>query len=138
MKTHVRFNLSLAVMKLYLMLGVAALLASAFGGNALAITPIVVDMYQDMESGNAGDVLSTSIMNASAHGAQGWSAYTGTMWVSTLYHRDLPGPVVAGGVTYNGTGGTRSWMFNNDNLMNCVRWAPASTRLRPWASITPR
>ena len=100
------------------------LVVSVFGGNAMATTPIAVDMYQDMESGNAGDVLTSSIMNASCHGGQGWTPYSGTMWVSTAYHRDLPGPVICGGVTYNGTGGSRSWKFSN-NLCHefDVKWA---------------
>ena len=51
------------------------------GSPALATTPITVTIYQDMESGNAGDVLTASIMNASSHGHQGWSAYSGTLWV---------------------------------------------------------
>ena len=41
-------------------------------------------------------------------------------WVSTSYHRDLPGPILVGGVTYNGTGGSRSWQFRNDNQLNYV------------------
>ena len=38
------------------------------GGNALATTPIAVNVYQDMESGNTGDALTASLMNASSHG----------------------------------------------------------------------
>ena len=87
----------------------------------LAVTPIAVDVYQDMESGNVGEVLTPTIMNASSHGASGWTAPRGTMWVSTAYHRDLPGPVICGGTTYNGTGGTRCWMFNDNNQLNFVR-----------------
>ena len=40
------------------------------------------------------------------------------MWVSTNNARNLPGPVIVGGVTYSGTGGTRSWMFNDNNAKN--------------------
>ena len=42
------------------------------------------------------------------------------MWVSTAKHRSLPGPVIVGGVTYYGTGGTRSWVFNENNQLNRV------------------
>ena len=69
-----------------------------------------------MESGNNNDVLTATIMNASSHpSGSGWVTGGGTMWVSTSHHNDLPGPVVCGGVTYNGTGGTRSWVVNNNN-----------------------
>ena len=114
-------RLSSAMKRTSVIFSALFLVLSAFGGNALATTPISVDLYQDMESGNAGDVLTTSIMNASSHGAQGWNALSGTLWVSTKYHRDLPGPVICGGATYNGTGGTRSWMFNNNCMANYVR-----------------
>jgi hypothetical protein len=77
-----------------------------------AATP--VDIYQDMESGNNGDVLTTSILNASGHGTGTWSTL-GSMWVSNNNSRQLPGPVTVGGTTYPGTGGTRSWKLN-DNL----------------------
>ena len=83
-----------------------------------------VDVYQDMESGNNNDVLTATIMNASSHpSGSGWSTVSGTMWVSTSHHNDLPGPVVCGGVTYNGTGGTRSWVVNNNNGINYVRYS---------------
>jgi hypothetical protein len=58
-------------------------------------------------------------MNTSSHGGgKGWIAARGTMRVSTAHHRDLPGPVVVGGVTYNGTGGTRTWTFNDKYANN--------------------
>ena len=50
-----------------------SLVALAPAASAFATTPIAVDMYQDMESGNAGDVLTTAIMNASAHPSSGWT-----------------------------------------------------------------
>ncbi len=84
-----------------------------FGSNVRAATPIAVDIYQDMESGHDGDVLTATIMNGSNHGGGTWRATRGSMWVSTAHHRNLPGPVVVGGVTYNGTGGSRTWMFND-------------------------
>ena len=80
-----------------------------------------------METGNVGDLLTTSMMNSSSHPSSGWTTSGGsTFWVSTLYHRDLPGPVIVGGVTYNGTGGSRSWVFNNNNMMNYVQWSNGS------------
>ena len=89
------------------------LLVSLFvESNVFATTPIAVDVYQDMESGNAGDVLTASVMNASSHGQQGWGVPGGVMWVSTVCHRDLPGPVIVSGTTYNGTGGSRCWVYN--------------------------
>jgi YHS domain-containing protein len=42
------------------------------------------------------------------------------MWVSTNYARNLPGPVIVGGVTYNGTGATRSWASNDNTAANQV------------------
>ena len=94
MKRSPRVRLSVAVKRSLLPLSILSLALLLIGSPALATTPIAVDMYQDMESGNAGDVLTPSIMNASSHGAQSWSAPCGTMWVSTAYHRDLPGPVI--------------------------------------------
>ena len=84
-----------------------------FGSNVRAATPIAVDISRDMESGHDGDVLTATIMNGSNHGGGTWRATHGSMWVSTAHHRNLPGPVVVGGVTYNGTGGSRTWMFND-------------------------
>jgi hypothetical protein len=89
--------------------GAAFLLMAAMSSSVLAATP--VDVYQDMESGNSGDLLTPTIMNASSHGNNTSWAVTGTLWVATIGHRNLPGPVTVSGVTYNGTGGTRSWMF---------------------------
>ena len=40
----------------------------AFNSDIFAATP--VDIYQDMESGNDGDVLTPTMMNASSHGAR--------------------------------------------------------------------
>ena len=74
-----------------------------------------------MESGNNGDVLSSTIMNASSHPSGfNWYLSCGTMWVSTAHYNDLPGPVIASGVTYNGTGSTRTWVYNNNNNSNCI------------------
>ena len=86
----------------------------AINSNVLAV-PIAVDSYQDMESGNNGDVLTAAVMNASSHPSSFSWTNSNSCWVSTSHHSDLPGPVIVGGVTYNGTGGTRSWKFNHNN-----------------------
>jgi hypothetical protein len=68
-----------------------------------------------MDQGNNGDLLTSATMNATSYGTQGWTSAPGPMWVSTNYHTDLPSPINCGGTVYNGTGGSRSWMFNNNN-----------------------
>jgi hypothetical protein len=80
-----------------------------------------VDILQDMESGHDGDLLTPAIMNASSHGGPTTWTVTGQMWVSTRNSADLPTPVTVGHVTYAGTGGTRSWMFNDANQLNYVK-----------------
>ncbi len=94
------------------------LVVAAFGANAFAGTPIWVNVYQSMEQGNNGDLLTNAAMNATSYGTQGWVSTPGPMWVSTNYHTDLPNPINCGGTIYNGTGGSRSWMFNN-NIEGC-------------------
>ena len=115
MKTSPRLNVSSVMKRSFVTFGAALLAVLAFNANALAATP--VDIFQDMESGNNNDVLTAAIMNASSHGSSSWST-GGTggslYWVSTGYSRNLPGPVTVGGVTYNGTGGTRSWKVNDN------------------------
>ena len=80
-----------------------------------------VDIFQDMESGHDGDLLTPEIMNASSHGGPTTWTITGRMWVSTRNSTDLPGPVTVSDVTCAGTGGTRSWMFNDANQLNYVK-----------------
>jgi len=99
--------------------GSLVVLWSAFGSTSPAATP--VDIFQDMESGNGGDLLTPAIMDASSHGGGSAWSINGRMWVSTRNASNLPGPVVVGGVTYAGTGGTRSWMFNDNNQLNYVK-----------------
>ena len=60
-------------------------------------------------------------MGASSHGGETTWSINGQMWVSTRNTSGLPGPVVAGGVTYAGTNATRSWMFNDNNQLNYVK-----------------
>jgi hypothetical protein len=97
----------------------ALVVVLALSSDLLAATP--VDIFQDMESGNDGDLLTLAPMNASSHGGGSTWSSNGRMWVSTKNSSSLPGPVTVGGVTYPGTGGTRSWMFNDNNQLNYVK-----------------
>jgi hypothetical protein len=93
------------------------LLLAAAGARAAT----EVDIYQDMTEGADGDLLTSALMNASAHpGTFGWGFTGGPWYVSSKNARRLPGPVTVGGVTYDGTRGTHSWMLNNSNSMNYV------------------
>jgi hypothetical protein len=78
------------------------------------------DLFQDMESGSDGELLTPNIMGASSHGEVTTWSINGQMWVSTRNASGLPGPVVVGGVTYAGTPATRSWRFNDNNQLNYV------------------
>ncbi|HSA94798.1 MAG TPA: hypothetical protein VLJ16_02020 [Acidobacteriota bacterium] len=83
-------------------------------------TPTPVDVYQDMESGDDGDPLTSTIMNASHHGPGSWDTAGGTLWVSSTHSRSLPGPVMTGGTTYSAGSGTRSWTFLDGYAQNFV------------------
>ena len=98
---------------------IASVAMLALNVTAFAATP--VDIFQDMESGKDGDLLTPAIMNASSHGGGSKWSINGRMWVSTRNSSNLPGPVIAEGVTYSGAGGTRSWMFNDNNQLNYVK-----------------
>ena len=87
--------------------------------GVFAATP--VDIFQDMESGKDGELLTPAIMDASSHGGGSKWSINGRMWVSTRNSSNLPGPVAVDGVIYPGVGGTRSWMFNDDNQLNYVK-----------------
>jgi len=101
-----------------------------FEPGAFASTP--VDIYQDMERGQDGDLLTPVIMNASSHGGGAtWKIHHG-IWVSTKNSRRLPGPVTVGGTTYADAGGTRSWMFNDNHSTNYVECSLKGS----YASIT--
>ena len=101
-------------------LAVTFLLVLVPAASAFAANP--VDVYQNMENGNDGDILTAAIMNGSNRGGGTWRATHGTLWVSTAHHRDLPGPVVVDGVVCKGTGGTRTWMFNDKDTNNYVSY----------------
>jgi hypothetical protein len=121
----------LSVMKRsFFSFGSMFLIALAFESYVFAATP--VDIFQDMESGNNGDLLTPAIMNASSHGGGAKWSINGRMWVSTNNSRNLPGPVIVNGVTYPGTGGTRSWTFKDNNAKNYADCTLAGS----YASIT--
>lgn len=86
-----------------------------------------VDIYQDMESGNDGDLLTPTIMNAASHSTGSAWSLTGSMWVSKDNSRTLPGPVIVGGVTYPGTGATRTWKFNDSSANSFARVSLSSS-----------
>lgn len=105
--------------------GAASALKGLFimlGGLWLALTVsapkvfagLAVDVFQDMESGSDGELLTPSLMGASSHGGGTTWSLNGHLWVSTKNASDLPDPVVVAGVTYAGTHPTRSWRFNDD------------------------
>lgn len=89
-------------------------------------TGVIVDIYQNMESGNDGQLLSAGIMNAASHGGLGvtpatWDfKYGDQMWVSTDHARDLPGLVTVGETNYSGSS-ARSWRFRNREELQCVK-----------------
>jgi hypothetical protein len=120
MERRSRFCPLSAMKKTFAGLGAALCVAWMSHATVLAATP--VDIYQEMENGSNGNVLTATIMNAASHPTgTAWLVNSGTLWVSTAHHMDLPGPVTVGGVTYNGTGGTRTWMYNNNNNQNYVQ-----------------
>ena len=81
------------------------------------IHSLEVDVYQNMESGNPGNLLTSSIMNASSHGGfdieAKWRFKAGSkMWVSNENCFQIPGTIIVDGKNYN-TASTRSWRFRN-------------------------
>ena len=92
---------------------------------------VTVDIYQNMESGNDGDLLTPEIMNASTYGGidgvddPEWELDCDPedpddgLWVSTSHARELPGIVTVDGVNYSGES-TRTWRFRNKYQRNRV------------------
>ena len=113
MKRIARWSLPSVTRRSLLSAWSALLVLWALNASALAATP--VDVYQNMESGNNGDLLTSPIMNASSRPRGIKWSIAKTMWVSNKYARDLPGPVTVGGITYPSTGSTRTWMYNCNN-----------------------
>ena len=119
MKRSPRLNRLSVMTRLVVALGVMSLVVLVLDSAVLGATP--VDIFQDMESGNASDMLTSTIMNASSHGGEStWSVSSGSLWVATNYARNLPAPVVVNGTTYSGTGGTRTWAINDNYSLNFV------------------
>ncbi len=119
MKASLPVPLLSVIKRSLLALSAVSLAALVSHSHVLAATP--VDIFQDMESGDKDDPLTSALMNASSHGGEStWTVERGKMWVSMNYHRDLPGPVVVNGTTYNGTGGSRSWTVNDSRANNYV------------------
>ncbi len=120
MKRSPRSSLLFVVKGPLISLWAASLVVLACSSEVFAATP--VDIYQSMESGNAGDLLTSTIMNASSHGGGStWSLYSGSaMWVSNNFAMNLPGPVSVAGTVYPGTGSTRTWVYNDNNANDYV------------------
>jgi hypothetical protein len=101
---------------------------AAFNADVHGVT---VDIYQNMESGNDGDLLTPEIMNASTYGGiEGlddpeWELDCDPedpddgLWVSTSHARELPGIVTVNGINYSGES-TRTWRFRNKYQRNRV------------------
>ena len=104
---------------LRILFGTVAIIVAALTSKGFAALP--VDIFQDMESGHDGELLTPSIMNASSHGGPTTWTINGQMWVSSNQSAALPGPVTVSNVTYTGTDGTRSWVFNDANQLNYVK-----------------
>ncbi|MGA2259705.1 MAG: hypothetical protein ABSG53_33935 [Thermoguttaceae bacterium] len=121
MKSGQRASLLSAMKPSFLSFRGVFLVVLALSSDVFAATP--VDIFQDMESGKDGDLLTPGIMNASSHGGGPKWSINGRMWVSTKNSSNLSGPVTVDGVTYPGAGGTRSWMFNDNNQLNYVKCA---------------
>ncbi len=119
MKRSPRFSRLSAVNSWFSNMGIACAVVLALSSSVSAQTP--VSIYQSCQSGNAGDLLTASIMNASSYpSGSAWTAFVGSVWVSTTDYRNLPGPVSVNGTVYNGTGGTRTWTYYENNQLNCV------------------
>ena len=130
MKSNPRPGLLSVMKRSFPSFGGMFLVVLAFAAESFAATP--VDIFQDMESGKSGDLLAPALMNTSSHGGGSKWSINGRLWVSAANARNLPGPVIVGGVTYSGTGGTRSWMFNDDTAKNYAECSLAGS----YAKIT--
>lgn len=98
----------------------AGLLLVSMGLAAGRSAPIIVDLYQSMESGRDGDALTPELVSASCRGeAVRWTV-NGKLWVSTKNARALPGPAATGGKSLSGREATRTWMFKDRDCRNYV------------------
>ena len=101
-------------------LGLAAASFALLASAAAPPPPTPVDVYQDMETGKAGDLLTPELVTASCHGeGAAWSVH-GNLWISTENARALSGSVVVGAKAYAGADVTRTWMFKDSNARNYV------------------
>jgi hypothetical protein len=93
--------------------------------RAAAWTP--VDVYQDMESGKPGDILTTQ-PQASGHGGVGtWNVVGNTMRVSTNHIVPLRGPISIGTTTYVGSNDTNSWQTDDNTQRQYVVYRSGSS-----------
>lgn len=105
MKNHIKFIYSILLIIVCLIF-------------KIEILALEIDIYQNMENGNPGDLLTPEIMDSSSHGGCGaviatWDfPYGDQLWVSNEYSKDLPGVVIVDGINYNSSG-TRTWRFRN-------------------------
>ena len=115
MKINPRFHRLPAGNRSFTSFWAASLVVLSCHANVFGATP--VDVYQGMESGKDGDLLTSTLINDSSRpSGKNWSLSSGAdLRVSNKYAKDLPAPVLVGGVTYPGTGSTHTWMYNCNN-----------------------
>ena len=119
MKRSLRESLSSLRKRFLPSFGVVWVIVLALAADVPAATP--VDIFQDMESGKEGDLLTPAILKASSHGAAADWKTEGQVWVSTAQSYTLPGPLTVAGTTYPAAKGTRCWKFNDNAMRNMVR-----------------
>ncbi len=95
------------------------LLSSFFPLTVPAQTNPVVDIYQDMESGTPGSLLTSAQVAASSHGSGGTWSVQGSMWSASVNDKALPGPVTVSGQSYSGTG-SKTWATKDDTSSSYV------------------
>ncbi len=119
MRKSPRASLLLVMKRSFLSCRGVFVVVLALGSDVLAATP--VDIFQDMESGKDGDLLTPAVMSASSHGpAVAWKI-EGQVWVSAAQSYNLPHSLIVGGKTYPATKGSRCWKFNDSSMRNLVR-----------------
>jgi hypothetical protein len=98
--------------------GLSFSLSALLAFPALAVT--TVDVYQNMEYGTSGEIL-TNQPQTSNHGNGGtWVVVGDTMTVSTNHTSPLSGAVAVNGVLFSGAGDTRSWMTDDATMRQYV------------------
>ncbi|MFN2167657.1 MAG: hypothetical protein ACK2U9_15495, partial [Anaerolineae bacterium] len=100
-----------------------ALMGALWPTTAAAVT---VDVYQTMESGTPGDLLTPPIMDSASYGGCNavlatWDfKYGSQMWVSDLHATPFPEEVLVDGVDRN-VPSTQTWRFRNREEEECVK-----------------